>query len=193
MITTDPKRTPTFIDFANPDFYLTSGSRSCKPSCFSEYAPEAWSHGDVNPQINTTWLGMVGPGVTHRGVDGALWSDHTDIQPTMMAALGLRDDYQPDGRVLTELLDRPALAASARSHYSLLVRLGQAYSQIEAPVGAFGLDTLRASTRLWRVAAQVTGRTRESSAGSPASVTSATTSALRCECCYSAPSSAAGH
>ena len=48
MITTDPKRTPTFIDFANPDFYLTSGSRSCKPSCFSEYAPEAWSHGDVN-------------------------------------------------------------------------------------------------------------------------------------------------
>ena len=147
MITTDPKRTPTFIDFANPDFYLTSGSRSCKPSCFSEYAPEAWSHGDVNPQINTTWLGMVGPGVTHRGVDGALWSDHTDIQPTMMAALGLRDDYQPDGRVLTELLDRPALAASARSHYSVLVRLGQAYSQIEAPVGAFGLDTLRASTR----------------------------------------------
>ena len=90
---------------------------------------------------------MVGPGITHRGPDGALWSDHTEMQPTMMAALGLRDDYQPDGRVLTELLDRSALAASARPHYSLLVRLGQEYSQIEAPVGPFGLDTLRASTR----------------------------------------------
>lgn len=28
-----------------------------------------------------------------------------------------------------------------------LLRLGQLYTQLEAPVGAFGLDTLRASTR----------------------------------------------
>jgi hypothetical protein len=147
MITSDPKRTPTFIDFANPDFYLSSGPQTCKSSCFSEFAPEAWSHGDVSPQINTTWLGMVGPGIVHHAVDGAVWSDHTDIQPTMLAALGLRDDYQPDGRVLTELLAPSALAPSARPHYALLVRLGQAYTQIEAPVGPFGLDTLRASTK----------------------------------------------
>jgi hypothetical protein len=147
MITSDPKRTPTFIDFANPDFYLSSGASSCKSSCFSEFAPEAWNHGDVNPQINTTWLGLVGPGIRRRGVDGAVWSDHTSIQPTMLAALGLRDDYRPDGRVLTEVLARSALAPSARLHYPLLVRLGQAYTQIEAPVGPFGLHTLRASTR----------------------------------------------
>ena len=80
-------------------------------------------------------------------MDGALWSDHTDIEPTMMAALGLRNDYQPDGRVLTEILNPSRLPAAVRAHRALFVELGQAYSQIEAPVGAFGLATLRASTR----------------------------------------------
>ena len=34
-----------------------------------------------------------------------------------------------------------------RAHRGTLLRLGQLYTQLEAPVGAFGLDTLRASTR----------------------------------------------
>jgi hypothetical protein len=34
-----------------------------------------------------------------------------------------------------------------RAHRAALLRLGQLYTQLEAPVGAFGLDTLRASTR----------------------------------------------
>ncbi|MGI9008114.1 MAG: hypothetical protein ACR2FU_18295, partial [Streptosporangiaceae bacterium] len=147
MITADPKRTPTFIDFANPDFYLSSGTATCKKSCFSENPTEAWNHGDVNPQINTTWLGVVGPDIARRGVDNRLWSDHTSIQPTMMAALRLRDDFRPDGRVLTELLAAGALPASARAHRGLLLRLGRAYTAINAPVGPFGLATLRASTR----------------------------------------------
>jgi len=80
-------------------------------------------------------------------VDNRLWSDHTSIQPTMMAALRLRDDFRPDGRVLTELLAAGALPASARAHRGLLLRLGRAYTAINAPVGPFGLATLRASTR----------------------------------------------
>jgi hypothetical protein len=44
--------------------------------------------GDVAPEINTTWLGLVGPDVRHEGVNNSLWSDHTDIQPTMMGLLG---------------------------------------------------------------------------------------------------------
>ncbi len=133
--------------FANPDFYLSSGPANCGSSCVSEPSGgDAWNHGDVSQRINTTWLGLAGPGVRHLGTDGGLWSDHTDIQPTMMELLGLHDDYTPDGRVLTEVLDRAALPAAMRAHIGTLVRLGQAYTQIEAAVGAFGLDTLQAST-----------------------------------------------
>ncbi len=147
MITSDPRRTPTLIDFANPDFYLSSGAASCGKSCFTENPPEAWNHGDVGAQINTTWLGLVGPGVQHLGIDNSLWSDHTSIEPTMMELLGLRNDYAPDGRVLAEVIDPSALPPAMRSHRGLLLQLGREYTAIEAPVGPFGLDTLRASTR----------------------------------------------
>ncbi len=104
MVTGDPKRTPSLVLFGNTDFWLSSGSASCGTSCFSEPAgTDAWNHGTVGSQINTTWLGMVGPGVAHLGVDSSVWSDHTSIQPTMMALLRLRDDYAPDGRVLGEI------------------------------------------------------------------------------------------
>jgi hypothetical protein len=147
MITGDPKRTPTVVDFGNPDFYLQSGNSTCGTSCFSEDPAEAWNHGDVGSQINTTWLGLAGPGVAHLGVDNSLWSDHTNIQPTMMALLRLHDDYTPDGRVLGEVIAPSALPSGMRAHRGALTRLGQLYTQLEAPVGAFGLDTLRASTR----------------------------------------------
>jgi hypothetical protein len=90
---------------------------------------------------------MVGPGVAHLGIDNSVWSDHTNIQPTMMALLRLRDDYTPDGRVLGEIIAPSALPSGMRAHQAALLRLGQLYTQLEAPVGAFGLDTLRASTR----------------------------------------------
>ena len=162
MITGDPKRTPSFVMFANPDFYLSSGPASCGASCVSEPSGgDAWNHGDVAGKINTTWLGLVGPGVSHLGTDNTLWSDHTDIQPTMMELLGLRDDYAPDGRVLGEVLDRAALPATMRAHGATLTRLGRVYTQLEAPVGSFGLDTLRASTRaLASQAARDAGYTR---------------------------------
>jgi hypothetical protein len=148
MITGDPKRTPTLALFGNTDFWLSSGSASCGTSCVSEPSGgDAWNHGDVAPEINTTWLGLVGPGVENLGVDDSLWSDHTDIQPTMMELLGLHDDYAPDGRVLTEVIDPSTLPAALRPESSLVRRLGEVYSQIEAPVGEFGLDTLTASTR----------------------------------------------
>jgi hypothetical protein len=147
MITGDPKRTPTVIDFGNTDFYLSSGNATCGKSCFGEDPTEAWNHGDVGSQINNTWLGMVGPGVAHLGVDNSVWSDHTNIQPTMMALLRLRDDYTPDGRVLGEVIAPSALPSGMQAHRAALTALGQLYTQLEAPVGAFGLDTLRASTK----------------------------------------------
>jgi hypothetical protein len=108
---------------------------------------DAWNHGDVSPSINTTWLGLAGPGVAHLGVDSAIWSDHTDIQPTMMALLGLHDDYTPDGVVLGDVISRTARPTAMRSSYPTLRKLGQVYTQLEAAVGKFGLDTLAASTR----------------------------------------------
>jgi hypothetical protein len=147
MITGDPKRTATVALFGNTDFWLSGGSASCGTSCVSEPSGgDAWNHGDVAPEINTTWLGLVGPGVKHQGVNNVLWSDHTDIQPTMMALLRLHDDYTPDGRVLIEVIKPAALPAAVRARYGLLVRLGDVYSQLNAAVGEFGLSTLRAST-----------------------------------------------
>jgi len=148
MVTADPKRTPTLVMFGNTNFWLTSGPAKCGASCFTEPAgTDAWNHGTVGSQINTTWLGMAGPGVARLGVDNAVWSDHTSIQPTMMALLGLRDDYAPDGRVLGEIIAPGALPAGMRTHRPVLLRLGRAYTAIEAPVGPFGLATLRASTK----------------------------------------------
>jgi len=148
MVTGDPKRTPSLVLFGNDNFFLSSGPASCGKSCFSEpKGGDAWNHGTLAPQINTTWLGMVGPGVAHHGTDNSVWSDHTDIQPTIMALLGLRDDYAPDGRVLGEIMSPAGLPAGMRAHRGTLLRLGRLFTQLEAPVGAFGVDTLRASTR----------------------------------------------
>jgi hypothetical protein len=148
MITGDPKRTGTFALFANPDFWLSSGPASCGTSCVSEPSgQDAWNHGDVAPEINATWLGLVGPGVANEGVNNSIWSDHTDIQPTMLELTGLSDDYTPDGVVLSNVIDASALPPAMLVAYPLLVQLAGVYTQLEAAVGVFGLATLSASTR----------------------------------------------
>jgi hypothetical protein len=148
MITGDPKRTATFALFANPDFWLGGGPAKCGSSCVSEPSgQDAWNHGDVAPEINTTWLGLVGPGVMAAGVNNAIWSDHTDIQPTMMALLGLRDDYTPDGVVLGDAISPQARPRAMQANYRTLDKLAQVYTQLEAAVGQFGLATLTASTQ----------------------------------------------
>src|SRR5579859_2130609 len=146
MITSDPARTPTFTLFANPDYFLFAGAPNCSSPCVTEQPGFAWNHGDVQPEITTTWLGMVGPGVANLGVDSTTWSDHTDIRPTLMVLLGLQDDYGHDGRALTEDLSGFA-RPPATSKFGGYVKVAQIYKQIEASVGDFGLTTLSASTR----------------------------------------------
>jgi hypothetical protein len=80
MITADPARTPTFTLFANPDYFVYAGAANCTSPCVTQEPGFAWNHGDVSPDINTTWLGMVGPGIRHLGVDDTIWSDHADIK-----------------------------------------------------------------------------------------------------------------
>ncbi len=150
MITADPARTPTFTWFAKPDYFVFAGAPNCTNPCVQEQFGFAWNHGDVTPDITTTWLGMVGPGVDQAGIDATTWSDHTDIRPTMLLLLGLKDDYAHDGRALVEDLSGWAVPASARG--GAFVPLAQALKSIDAPVGPFGLASLDASTRAVRSA-----------------------------------------
>ncbi len=149
MVTGDPNRTPSFVLFGNPNNFFCMGESWCSPS--SPYTTlddgAAWNHGDVSPDINTTWLGMAGPGVRRIGLDSSTWASETDTRPTMMALLGLHDDYTHEGRVLLEDLNNGALPSTLSAHRETLLRLAQVYEQINSPVGQLGLATLSASTQ----------------------------------------------
>jgi hypothetical protein len=146
MVTGDPARTPTFTLFADPNYFLFAGAPNCNSPCVTEQPGFAWNHGDVQPEITTTWLGMVGPGIAQLGVTGSVWSDHTDIRPTLMVLLGLRDDYSHDGRTLTEVMSGFARPDATRLNGGYL-KVAAMYKQLDAAVGDFGLATLAASTR----------------------------------------------
>jgi len=145
MTTQDAARTPTFTVFPRPEVAadVAPPSTICDPSgfvCIDN--TEVWVHGNVAPEINTTWLGIVGPGVKNLGVHGKVWSDHTDIRPTILALVGLRDDYSHQGRVVSEFFDG-RFGVAARGE---LEDLGRLYKQLNAPAGEFGLATLQAAT-----------------------------------------------
>jgi hypothetical protein len=145
MVTADPARTPSLVMFADPDYFLFAGAPNCNSPCVTENPGFAWNHGDVQPEITTTWLGMAGPGVRDDGVDGETWSDHTDIRPTIMLLAGLKDDYGHDGRVVSEALTGAALPPPLKGNGNIFQQLADSYKQINAPVGQFGLGTLSIS------------------------------------------------
>ena len=150
MQTFDPLRTPSFTLFGNDDYFIT-GSTACgtsttpEVSCVTQQPGFAWNHGDVQPQITTTWLGIIGPGIDDEGLDNRTWSDHTDVRPTMLTLLGLKDDYSHDGRALVEKLEGWAQPSAVRKSDDF-VALAPALKQITAPVGPLGLASLHAST-----------------------------------------------
>jgi hypothetical protein len=106
----------------------------------------AWNHGDDQEVIGNTWVGFVGPGVADNGVDSTTWTDHTNVRPTIMALTGLTDDYQTDGRVLTEALDKQSIPKELDQHGKQTQDLAETYEQLNAPFGTFGTETLQAST-----------------------------------------------
>jgi hypothetical protein len=154
MVTADPNRTPNFILFANPDYFLTASTHTtplCTPplnaaSCFVEEPGFAWNHGDFQSQITNTWLGIAGPGVQNLGPTGTFFSDHTDIRPTLMSLTGLTDDYAHDGRSLIEVMTDAALPPSLVGHRASFARLAGAYKAINAPLGAVGVKSLQDAT-----------------------------------------------
>jgi hypothetical protein len=150
MVSADPRRTPNFTYFANPDYFLTTSNTDC-PNATQSAATcvdyhFAWSHGDATAEIGTTWLGLAGPGVKHLGQTHRTWSDHTDLRPTILALTGLKDGYQDDGVVLTDFLKSAALPRGLRRNREALTELSQAYKQVTAPFGDYAHNTLLAST-----------------------------------------------
>jgi hypothetical protein len=150
MITGDPLRTPTLVDFLDPDYFGFAGAPDCSSPCSQVQTGFAWNHGGISPDVAATWVGFVGPGIRHLGQTGAVWADHTDLRPTILTTLGLRDDYSHDGRVLTEILHPRALPKSLRAHGRTLERLGAVYKQLNAPFGALGAAAIDVSTTALR-------------------------------------------
>jgi hypothetical protein len=160
MQTNDPLRTPTYSIFPVPDYFFgTSGPNvSINPGF-------AYDHGYYSPNINVTWVGFAGPGVSRAGLDGpgptggneshdpnsthtvpeastqGTWVEETDIRPTMLYLLGLRDDYESDGHVIAQALETVPRGIAATE------RLAAGYDQIESSVGQFATDTLIADTK----------------------------------------------
>jgi hypothetical protein len=146
MITGDPLRTPTFVMFGNPDYFFQTFVAKGSPNV-GVNPGFAWNHGGVAPEINNTFLALAGPGVKVKGLDDDVWSDHTDIRPTLLALVGLQDDYQSQGRVLAENLHNWALPDSVGNGREGFVELARAYKRINAPVGELGLASLKISTK----------------------------------------------
>jgi len=144
MVNADPLRTPTFTMFANPDYFFETFTPACGATVCVDYH-FAWSHGDDSPEIGRTWLGMVGPGVIHSSAIGHTWSDHTDIQPTMLSLVGLHDDYVPDGRMLP-LVRAGARPAGVQGDPSSFNTTAVWYKRITAPFDTFGQSVLSADT-----------------------------------------------
>ncbi len=168
FVDADPARTPTLAMFARPDYYLSTGPATCSGACVQQNTGFAWDHGDYAAEIDTNYAAFAGPGVRHLGLDGPSasqgttssgpdsgqievvqdhfpgpWVDETDIRPTIMYLTGLRDDYEHDGRVITQILSDPNRALNAPG----VTPLGECYKQLNSSVGDFGAATLQADTQ----------------------------------------------
>jgi len=124
--------------FAKPDYFLFAGAPNCNTPCISIDKRFDWNHGDISPDINKTWLGIVGPDVRHLGVTGKFWTDHSDIRPTLMALTGVKDDDAHQGRPITEIM---------KENDEGLNQLAAVYKQINAPVGQLSLDSVVFATK----------------------------------------------
>jgi hypothetical protein len=152
--------------YFDPTFPRCGSSTDPATDCASTFAHYAWNHGYYSPDVDITWAGLVGPGVAKKGLIGpdpshgatataagqngqpsltvpqasttGLWAEETDIRPTLLSLVGLKDDYMSDGAVLTDVM--------TGAHDGGVANLAAAYRQLNSSVGAFATDTLKADT-----------------------------------------------
>jgi arylsulfatase A-like enzyme len=148
MVTFSPQRTPTLTMFGDDNYFFETGT-ACTPATVlvCEGPGFAWNHGDFQQQITRTWVAMVGPGVRHLGRDDELFTDHTDVRPTVMSLVGLTDDYVHEGRVIAEWMQDQALPNGIRKARENYTELAAIFKQLNAPKGELGRASLVWSNR----------------------------------------------
>jgi hypothetical protein len=150
MVTTSPARTPTLTMFGDDNYFFENGSGGAcatQSDCVFVGPGFAWNHGDFQKQITRTWVGMVGPGVQQLGRNDEVFTDHADVRPTIMALLGLKDDYVHEGRVVAEWMHNHALPQGIREGRENFTELAEVYKQLNAPLGKLGRASLVWSNR----------------------------------------------
>ena len=162
MQTADPLRTPTYTLFPMPDYFF--GDDRARTSASTPRF--AWDHGYYSPNIDITWAGVrrsrggrarrrrtgsrpaaTSPTIrTRRNTVPA--GEHASAPGSRRPICARRcctspdctDDYQTDGRVISQVLSSPA--SSLRDTEALAA----AYQQINSSVGQFATDTLIADS-----------------------------------------------
>jgi hypothetical protein len=150
MVTASPARTPTLTMFGNENYFFETGSGGAcatQSACIFVGPGFAWNHGDYQKDITRTWMAMVGPGVQQLGRNDEVFTDHADVRPTIMAVLGLKDDYVHEGRVVAEWMHDHALPQGIRDGRENFTELAEVYKQLNAPVGKLGRASLVWSNR----------------------------------------------
>ena len=150
MVTASPARTPTLTMFGDDNYFFETGNNTgctTKTDPVCEAPGFAWNHGDFQKQITQTWVAMVGPGVKPLGRHDGVFTDHADVRPTLMALLGLTDDYLHEGRVVAEFMQDNALPPGIRKSRENFVELAQVFKQLNAPKGELGRASLVWSNR----------------------------------------------
>jgi hypothetical protein len=150
MVTASPARTPSLTMLGNDNYFFETGSGgacAAQSDCIFVGPGFAWNHGDFQKQITRTWVAMVGPGVQQLGRNDAVFTDHADVRPTIMALLGLKDDYVHEGRVVAEWMQSHALPDGIRDSRENFTELAEIYKQLNAPLGQLGRASLVWSNR----------------------------------------------
>ena len=150
MVTASPARTPTFTMFGDDNYFFETGNNNgctTKTDPVCEAPGFAWNHGDFQQDITRTWVAMVGPGVKQLGRNDEVFTDHADVRPTLMALLGLKDDYVHEGRVVAEWMHENALPDGIRDRLENFIELAQVFKQLDAPKGQLGRASLVWSNR----------------------------------------------
>jgi hypothetical protein len=136
-------REPSYVLFGNADTWWTGTDTEGELDPSPKHI--AWDHGTISPDINTTWLGLVGPNV--RAQETGTFIDHVDAAPTLDLLLGLPIPGYTDGRVLFEAISPSALPSSLTTNAAQVDQVATAYKEINAPLGAFAQSALQWSTQ----------------------------------------------
>ena len=118
MVTASPARTPTITMFGNDNYFFETGKRRrmCQPVRTASSSERALPGTTATSRSRSPGPGSPWwvPACKPLGRDDEVFTDHADVRPTIMALLGLKDDYVHEGRVVAEWMRDHALPDGIR-------------------------------------------------------------------------------